>query len=261
MLALSSALSGPAWADEPGPRLEGAAGLVVQHRPAFPGSSDIGIQLKPGGFIRYGRISLTGSGGFTAQVSDDVERGLAAEIARRESFRLRMSLRLDRGRDESDSPDLQGMGSVRSTVRARLSARWEPGPGWQLNTGLSSDLLGRDGGAFADLGLTRKWPLGGGQQLSLGWVVQAADRRFMQSWYGVTPQQALASAYPAYAPSAGLSEARADLNWRVEFNAWGERWAGFAGLGVSRMLGQAARSPLTRDASSTTLGTGLVWRF
>lgn len=255
-----------AWGQELATRLEGAAGLVVQHKPAFPGSSDIGIHLKPGGFIRYGRISLTGSGGFgsggfTTQSSEEVERGLAAEIARRDSLRVRLSLRLDRGRDESDSVDLIGMGKIRSTVRARLSARWDPAAGWRLSTGMSSDLLGHDGGTFADLGLTRQWSFAGGQLLTAGAGLTAADRRFLQTWHGVTAQQSLASGYAPYAPSAGLSEAGAALNWRVEFNAWGQRWGGFAGLGVSRLLGDAARSPLTRDVNTTVLSTGLVWRF
>jgi hypothetical protein len=52
------------------PQWEGAVGLVAHRGASFPGSSDFGTSLRPGGFIRWGRYTLTGAGGFTTRAAD-----------------------------------------------------------------------------------------------------------------------------------------------------------------------------------------------
>ena len=250
-----------AQAESTAPKFEGAVGLTLRHGPAFPGSSDLGFHLTPAGFLRYGRISLTGSGGFTTRAADDVERGLAAELTRRGKFRVSLGLRFDPGRSASDSPQLAGMGDIRSTLRARWSARWDPNVDWRLTAGVSSDLLGRGGGVFGDVGATRRWVWGQGESFALGVGLSAAGHRYMQNWHGVTSAQALSSGLVAFEPGSGLRDLQLSAVWRTEFQAWGQPFGAFVGAGHTRLLGSAADSPLTRKREFSTASGAVVWRF
>lgn len=247
---------------EPSPtRFEGAIGLTLRHGAAFPGSSEMGYHLTPAGFLRYGRLTLTGRGGFTTRASDDVERGLAAELARRGKLRFSVGLRYEQGRAAADSAELAGMGDIRSTVRARWSARWDPSPEWRLAAGISSDLLGRGGGVVSDIGITRRWALGRGESFSLSGQLGIAGRRYMQNWHGVTAAQSASSGLPAFDAAAGPRDLQVSAVWRTEFEAVGQPFAAFLGAGHSRLLGSAADSPLTRRRDVNTLSGAVVWRF
>jgi outer membrane scaffolding protein for murein synthesis (MipA/OmpV family) len=237
---------------------EGAVGLIVRHGPAFGGSSDITTALVPAGFARYGRFTLSGAGGFTTRKADDVERGLAADLGRIRKVRFALTLRIDPGRKESDSPQLEGMGNVPVTVRARLLARWAPVPEWRLTLGLASDVLNRQGGYLVDANLERRWKLEGAQRVTVHFGLSGAGDRYMQTWYGVDEQQSLRSGYPQYDAREGLRGMDLGISWRTEFAG---RWAAFTSLNRSRSLGAAADSPLTRQVHSTSLSTGLAWRF
>jgi outer membrane protein len=276
LLALALA-SAPAWGQAGGPstaapaptaepeperekptRFEGAVGLILAYKPAFSGSSD--RQLKPelAGFLRWGRITVSGAGGFTTRSQDDVERGLDALLLRRPGLRVNLALRFDPGRRESESEDLEGMGEIRATVRARLGLSWEPAPRWGVSLASSFDVLDRVGGYTVSVGLSRRFDLGPHQRLVLAASLTGAGDRYLQTWYGVTPAQSAASGYAVYDAPEGLRDVSLLATWRNDFN---ERWAGFASVGASRLLGPAADSPLTRQRQSGTLSLGLARRF
>jgi outer membrane scaffolding protein for murein synthesis (MipA/OmpV family) len=240
------------------PEVEGAIGLLVQVAPEYSGASRMSTSLTPAGFIRWGRFTLTGAGGFTTRRQDDVERGLGAELVRREGLRVKLGLRLDNGRPEGDSTRLSGLGDVKRTVRARLSAQWEVAPHWRLGAGLSLDTLNQGGGYVVDASGSREWVLGPGSTLTAAAGVSAAGDRYLQTWHGVTVEQSLRSGLPVFRPAEGLLGATASLTYRTEL---GPHWAGFATVGVQRLLGDAARSPLTERPSNTRAAAGLVWRF
>lgn len=248
----------PAEASPSHPVFEGAVGVVVTHGPAFRGSSDIVTKAVPAGFVRWGRVTVTGAGGFTTKRADDVERGLQAEVLEGEHLRVRLGLRLDNGRDESDSPDLAGMGNIRSTVRARLMVQWDPSPEWRLAAGLSVDALNRVGGYIVDGSVARRWALAPGQSFTVAAGVSAAGDHYLQTWHGVTPAQSAASGYAVFTPREGLRDVTLSAVWRTELP---HGWAGFVGGGYTRLLGGAADSPLTRKPGSTGLTGGLAWRF
>jgi MipA family protein len=242
----------------PADKFEGAVGLVLEYKPAFNGSSDFKLKPHLAGFLRYGRFTVTGAGGFTTKRQDDVERGLDAELVRREGLRMNLSLRVDNGRRESASDQLIGMGDIRMTVRARLGVRWDITPRWQASAATSVDALNRVGGYVVSTGLSYTQPLDQRQRLIYsGWVGGAGDR-YLQAWYGVTPAQSIASGYPVYEPKEGLSETGLAATWRIEIDP---QWAGFAGVSASRLLGGAAASPLTRQRNGWSISSGLARRF
>ena len=239
-------------------KFEGAVGLVMDYKPAFSGSNDKRIRPHLAGFLRYGRFTVTGAGGFTTSRLDDVERGLDAELVRRAGLRANLALRVDRGRRENTSDQLRGMGNIRPTVRTRLNLRMEPAPNWGLGLAGSVDSLGRGGGYFVDAGVSRTFVIDARQRLILGAGVTFGGAQYMQTWSGVSEQQSAASGYPVYKASAGLRDVGTSATWRIEVNP---QWAGFTSLGVSRLLGPAADSPLTRQRNSLSLTAGIARRF
>jgi outer membrane scaffolding protein for murein synthesis (MipA/OmpV family) len=234
-------------------------GLVVRHGPAYLGSARWQTRVTPGGFLRWGRFTVTGAGGFTTRRNQDLERGLGAELLRRDGLRLQLNLRYDGGRSEADSPELAGLGSIDATVRARLVLRWEPQPGWAVGAAASTDVLGRTGGSTWDATISRRWDLTEqGHSVALGLAVSGADRRAMQAWHGVSAEQAARSGYPGFDARAGLRVVQASATYRHEF---GRAWGAFIEAGMSHLLEDAARSPLTRRARAPAVGAGLAWRF
>lgn len=96
--------------------------------------------------------------------------------------------------------------------------------------------------------------LGVNGTLSLGW----ADRRHLQSYFGITPEQATRSGYPVTPMSAGLRDVTLGAGWRY---ALAPRWALFGGASATRLIDEAASSPLVRERDGWSLNAGLVHRF
>lgn len=249
--------SPPSPAGKPA-KFEGAVGLVLAARPSFSGSSDRKLSPQLAGFVRYGRFTLTGAGGFTTRRQDDVERGLDAELVRRGPVRVNLALRFDPGRQQSDSAQLAGMGDIKATLRTRLGLRWQPAPRWSVSLASSVDSLGRGGGYVVDAGVARSFVIDARQRVIVGASMAAAGARYLQTWYGVNAAQAAASGYAPYRARAGLRDIGAGATWRIEINP---QWAAFTALGTTRLLGAAADSPLTRQTNSFSLTAGLARRF
>lgn len=239
-------------------KFEGAIGLILSYEPEFSGGSNSKIKPNLAGFIRYGRFTVTGAGGFTTRRQDDVERGLDAELVRRDKVRINLALRFDPGRQASDSDELAGMGDIKRTVRARLGVRWEPVPNWQLSAALSSDILGREGGYTTSFGVSRNFPLTSTQRLVVGAGLSAAGDRYLQTWYGVTSSQSATSGYPVYTPRSGLRDVGVGVTWREEINS---DWAAFVSTSASRLLGPAADSPLVTRPTGWGVSAGIARRF
>lgn len=253
------ACAGLAMADEKKPaRFEGAIGLVTDYGPEYGGASKHGWGFRPGGFLRYGRISVSGSGGFTTRRDDDVERGLAAELVRKKDWRVSLSARWSTGRQEADSGALAGMGDIQATLLARLRVHWTPPGLWRYSLAVNTDTLGHGSGWLADLGASRQWVLGPDTRLQFGSSISFGSDTQMQSWFGVTQAQAQRSGYAPYTPGNSLRDVSAGLTLRQEL---GPRWDSFVGVHASWMLGDAANSPIVQQRLGWSLGGGLVWRF
>lgn len=251
------ALAGAAGA-APVDDLDGAVTLVTQWGPEYLGARDRGVSLRPGAYVRWGRLSVSSGGGWASPRQDDELRGLGLELTRAENYRVSLGLRFDSGRQESSSAALAGMGDVKRTVRARLGASWRVNRHWELRLGWTVDAFGRGGGNLGEAKLQHEWALSPRLQLSSGASLSLAGDRYLQTYYGVTPEQSARSGYREFSPSMSLRDLTLYTSLRFGF---GEDWVGTVGAGWTRMLGDAARSPLTqrREAWSTNAGVG--WRF
>lgn len=260
----SEAGAAPAVATEaPRPDWEAAFGLILGYQPEYAGSDRQSWRLRPAFLLRWGRFAISSGSGMVTRSNRDVARGLSYALVDSRRWRASLGLRVDQGRSEGDSDRLRGMGDVDATVRARLYARYQVTPELNLNASWNPDILGRGGGAVGDLEVAwereRVWwdgapPL----RLGLGGGVSFANGQYMRSQYGVNTAQSEASGYPVFEPGSGLQDIHAGIVLRGEFmSGWGMQM----GLGVSRLLGPAADSPLTRKPMGWGVNAGLMRRF
>jgi outer membrane protein len=268
LLPLLAALLGvpAAHAQEPeGPavlpqvsKFEGVYGLTVGYRPEYSGASNQVVKLTPGLFIRYGRFTLSNVSGFVTRRADDVVRGLGVDLLNSDQVRVSLALRFDAGRSEATSAALKGQGDIKPTVRTRAAVTWRLDSAWRLGASWSVDALGRGGGNFGDVSVGWEHPLGHGSQLSLGTSLSLAGDRYMQTYYGISPEQALANGRSAYTPDAGLRDLAVFANVRHDL---GPNWTVLAGANATRLLGPAAASPLTASPSNWGISMSLGRRF
>ncbi len=237
---------------------EGAFGANVSYRPEYSGSSKMIGKISPAIFLRYGRFTITNASGFVTRRSDDVVRGLGIDMVRSERVRLNLALRVDQGRSEQTSDALKGMGDIKPTIRARMSASWKLEGPWRAGAAWSVDLLGKGGGGVGDVGGGWERKLTPATTLNLSAGLSFGDGRYMQSYFGISEQQATTTPYAVYRPGAGLRDVAASINLRHDF---GTEWTMLAGASASRLIGHAATSPLTTSRNGWGLSTGLARRF
>lgn len=258
--AAPAAEPAPPVAKDTSTRWEGAIGLTTSYRPEYSGSAKNIAKVSPALFLRYGRFTITNASGFVTRRADDVVRGLGIDLSNSDRFRANLALRVDQGRAENSSDSLTGMGDIKPTIRGRLNLSWRLEGPFRLGSSWSWDLLGKGGGYFGDLSAGLEHRIAGGRNTVVNstLVLSAAGDRYMQTYYGVSEAQAARTRYPVYEAQAGLR----DLAWNTGFRTdLGEDWIFIAGAAVSRLLGPAARSPLTGNRNGWGVNAGVAWRF
>lgn len=258
VLAAALWLHGTASAQTQSRDVEGAFGLLASNSPAFMGADERKSKLLPGLYLRWGRFSITNASGFVTRNNDEVVRGLGVELGGGERFKLALGLRFDAGRRESTSSELQGLGSIKPTVRARLGLRYRFDEHWQANAAWTVDAFGRGGGNFGEFSLQREQRWSPDTTWAAGAAISAAGDRYLQTWFGVTPEQSLRSGYAPYTPNAGLRDMSIYANLRSQL---APRWVLLGGVASTRLIGSAADSPLVRRPSGVSINGGLAYSF
>lgn len=234
-------------------------GFVASVGPAYAGGDRVSSTLQPGFALRWGRVSLASRSAFAVRSADPGARGgLRVELARGERLRASLGLRADSGRQASSSDRLAGMGDVRRTLRARLSASYRLDDGWRLGSAVMVDALRRGTGTVVDLTFGREQRLSERTSSSYAVALSGGDSHYLQAYFGVTAEQAQRSGYAVYTPGAGLRDISLSIGARTEL---APQWAVFYGASASRLLAASARSPLTFKRNGWGLSGGLVYRF
>lgn len=234
-------------------------GAAVSSHPDGVGSREYKTSPSLLWAIRWGRWRISSGGasalfGFGREVAGS---GASTELIDSKLWRVGVSLRIDSGRKSSDAGTTTGLPDIRRTLRGRLFSSYALSPDWQLSGSLSQDLLGRDGGLLAGMDLGWRLRRSESTEWTAGVGIAAADARQMRSYFGVTPEASLSSGLMPFTPSAGLSDVHAGIGFT---HALSRRWVAFGSAGVSRLIGPAARSPLTQSPTGGQVGLGLAYR-
>jgi outer membrane scaffolding protein for murein synthesis (MipA/OmpV family) len=238
--------------------VDGAIGATVSYGPDFRGASSTGFGWKPVFYLRIGKFSISSGTGFVTKQADDVPSGLAVDLLKTERTRLGLSLRTDGGRDEDSSAELRGLGDTPDSLRLRAAVRHQITRDWRTTASWSIDALGRGKGGLGEATIAWDHALGAGYVLSLAGGLSFADATYMQMNFGVTAEQALRSGYAIYEPSAGMRDVSASTSVRGQL---AENFWGTIGLGLSRLVGPATRSPFTSEPFGWGVNTSVAWSF
>lgn len=183
--------------------------------------------------------------------------GLGATLLRDGPFSAGLVLRPRFGRDQDDSPALQGMGDIRLSGEAGGFLSYNDRQ-W-LVRGEVRQGFGGYSGVVADARLDRVFRLRQDLILSAGPRLSWGNSGFADTFFGVDPTQSQRSGYPEFRPNDyWFAAAAAGATWLVA-----ERWSVIAFGEVGRILGQSADSPLIARGSATQAVVGLTvaYRF
>lgn len=227
----------------------GASGTM---QAKYPGSDD--YTIRPGLILSIGKES-------SLNTFSSVDDSPSFSIINLPSFRAGPAGRLNWGRDESDSDRLRGLGDVDLAAEVGGFAEWYVVEWLRLRGELRYGFGGYEavmGNLSADAVFTNgPWQYAIGPRLSYG------GNDYMQAFYGVTPFQARMAArwwnpLPVFNASGGFDSA--GVLAQVTYKFGNGITAGAFGS-YSRLLGDAASSPLTDDKNQWTAGLSLSYTF
>lgn len=235
--------------------LSGSVGLGVASVPRYEGSPNRRTALAP---------DLTFSYRTTDWGHVDLDRnGLSWTFYDRNDLRGGVLLTGDGGRKDKNTSGadfasgddrLRGMGEIRASAEAGVLVGWGP-------LGLTyHKSLGQRGhrGAQVDLSATLPIPVTEAFAISLSAGATWADQRYMQAYFGVTPEQSAASGYAVYTPRAGLR--KVDLGIGAEYTL-APAVKLRANVGASTLGGDAKDSPIVARKTGAVGYVGLYYLF
>jgi len=178
-------------------------------------------------------------------------------------FTLSAALGYDGGRDDhkknffSGSDALKGMGNIDGSAQAVLSAGYQLG---SVNLGLTTkqNIGHREYGATYTLDANTSLYTSATDQVGVGASAVYADNKYMQTYFGVTTAQSATSGYKAYTAKGGFENVSAGVHWNHVLDS---NWSVRSAVGVTRLTGDAADSPLTKRKTTPMLMTALIYRF
>ena len=248
------AFSGNSFAEDATPAAKGdslMAGIGLAYMPEYAGADRSRVVPLP-------FLEKTYSNGLFLSTRRGIGYGTALG-----DFRVSAALGYDGGREDhrenlfSGSDALKGMGKIKGSAQAVLSAGYQLGSvGLSLTT--RQNLSHREYGNSYTLGMETPIYTSASDQFGFSASAEYADRKHMQTYFGVTAAQSLSSGYRSYTPKAGLANVSAGVNWTHVIDS---NWVVRSALGVNRLAGDAADSPLTQRKTTPVVMTAFVYKF
>lgn len=237
-------------------------GAAVRSGTDFFGGAGHHLGLRPVLAAEWGRWRFSQGGGYGLMGHGrdgrrDRGSGLEGMLRATSRFNLSLSLNLDRGRDASAAERLLGATDVPTTVRARVRARYFVTPRWVTSLAVAQDILGKGGGLDADAWVGYDYPLTPATRLGIGAGASWGNGPYMRSQFGVPAAGSAAPGRAPFSPAAGLYQS--DLGVDLA-HALSRHWVAFGNLRLSRLHGDAARSPLIHRTSGVSVSVGIAWR-
>lgn len=225
-------------------------GLGVAAIPDYPGSDS--YRVTPAPLIDVERGSLFISTRYVTGTGVGMKFSLGKDLV------AGPILSLSPDRDESRNSRLVGLGDIDFSALYGGFAEWTPGRFRTSIHYLQS--------AKSEYGSTFTWRgsytalRSGKHTLTVGGDLTWGDNKNMQTWFGITPEQAASSraGLPVYKASSGLRSASAFASWHYRYS---KDWALLGTVGLQPLLGDAVDSPLTERKSSGFGFLGLTYNF
>jgi MipA family protein len=246
-----------------------SVGLGVLRAPEYEGAKKTTTGVLPDLNLSY---KTNGWGTFALGTK---ARGLAWTFYETEPVSLGIVVNGDGGRlDRKDgtvvrpgSKRLAGMGEIKPSVEVGLTGDFMLGVPlyFVLSKGLGDGKVNAsdfsiDGHNGTRLQLGASVPLKVTPQLtfSVSPSLVVADGKYMQTFFGVTQQQATRSGFRPFAAKRGVKSVEVSLGANYEFN---EHWSANAAVTLGVLRGSAASSPIVQDKSPMSIAAGFAYKF
>ncbi|MEM8960410.1 MAG: MipA/OmpV family protein [Acidobacteriota bacterium] len=167
--------------------------------------------------------------------------------------------------DDTDLIQINALPDIDDTIEALafIGRRWSmPGSraSWTLQLEARVDAASVHDGYVVTPSLSYGTPVGDRLRLDFSVRVPYGSEDFVDTYYSITEAGSFASGLPVYTASSGFYEIGVSVNGTYSFN---DRWGLFALLGYSRVIGDAADSPIVDVGSdaSQIIGLATSYRF
>lgn len=224
-----------------------AAGAIVLNIPKYSGADDRRFALYPMFDAQWK------NGAFLS-----ARNGLGYNFSKDPALTYGVRLSWHAARDESRSIKLKGLGDVTSAIEPGAFLNFNLSPNFSLNSSLRYGSGIDHNGVQISFGGSATTALNNQHRLSANLAATWSNSNYMQSYYGVNAQQAINSAYNQYTPSAGISEVKLATSWHWNIDS---NWSLTTGASVSRLTGDAGRSPFVFNKSPVTFFSTANYRF
>lgn len=216
----------------------------VAYLPVYQGAKEHELRALPLIDVQKGRFFLG-------------VRGLGVNLSPWRSVEFGPRLSYRGGRDQDDSDRLRGLGDIDGAVEAGgyVQVRFA---NWTAYASLGTALGGGSDGTVGQIGASHTTVLGPRDRLRLGGNIEWSDRDYMQTYFGITAPQSLASGLRQYSPSSGLKSYSLNAAWIHSFS---REWFSAASLNVSRLGDEARSSPIVEEATRTMTTVTAGYRF
>ena len=212
-------------------------GLGVGSYPDYFGSDDQAVGAAP-----IARLSLGGNRFARLLVND-----LRVNLLDHPNWQLGPVAVWRFGRKDVDNPVVRKVHEIDKSLSLGLfgSYIWRDRNEVRRQAGLGGWALGDATGAYsgwtAGLNAFAMQPLARMLSLAGGAAFTYGSANYMDEYFGVTHEDALASGLPVYVPDGGMRDAR---GWATLLLHLSPRWHIGAGFMYSRLVGEAAGSPI-----------------
>lgn len=233
------------------PRFRTVLGLAAQVQPVYDGSRAYRIQGGPVIDFHYRDIAFISTGD-----------GIGYNVLRGDHYQLGVALTYDLGRKERDDlANLHGMGNIGVAPVGKIFGTWVLSKSFPMI--LRVDARQFAGGAQGAVGDAAVYlPLPGSSRtfvMFAGPSITLATHHYLQTLYGVTPEQSLLSGHPVYeithdgtvAAGVGFSATKfLTPHWLLNLDT-----------AINQIRGNASRSPLVEKRTQRVLALSIDYNW
>src|SRR5882757_3022628 len=226
-------------------------GIAAEVQPVYDGSRAYRVQGGPVINIHYRDVAYVSSG-----------EGIGFNFLRGDHYQVGIGLTYDFGRREKDDfANLHGMGDISAAPVGKLYASWVLSRKFPLILRVDArQFMGGAEGAVGDAGVYL--PLPGSSKtfvMFAGVSISFATEHYLQTLYGVTPAQSLASGHPVYdVPHSGTSAAGVGFS-ATKFIT--DHWLFNVDAALSQIRGSPAHSPLVERRTQRELALSVDYHW
>jgi outer membrane protein len=231
-------------------------GLGIGAVPDYEGSGDYIPMPQPIIDGRYGPFLINGPS-LSLVVVELSSMGKGSNGAR---VQVGPTVGLSRWRNEGRNDALIGLGNVEASVEVGGFMRANVAS-WMLDIRFAQDVGNGHDGLLASVGAMYMIKVNNRMMIAAGPSTSWASGNYMQSFFGVTNDQAALSSYLPFEAKSGFKDVSAQLQLLY---MWSDKWTMQGQARYSRLLNSAANSPIVSDygsADQVHVMLGLSYRF